>query len=247
MKKLIVFVLVAFSLAFSGNSYAAEIESQPPPSKKSEQPDAPPSLTGKVLQTMNSGGYTYVEIENEGGKLWVAVPGAKVNKGETVTFMPGAVMENFESKTLKRKFDKIIFSAGIQAQGEVSPEAKHTGSKDIVVKTKEKIKVEKASGENAYTVEELYKNKAALDNKTVTVKGKVVKVSSGIMQKNWVHLQDGTGNQKKGNHNLVTTSISENIPAVGDVVTMSGTLYKDKDFGAGYKYDIIVENSTYNK
>jgi hypothetical protein len=234
-------------MVFAGNSYAAAIESQTPPSKKIEQPDAPAVLTGKVVQTMNSGGYTYVEIENEGGKLWVAVPGAKLKKGDNVTFLPGAVMENFESKTLKRKFDKIIFSAGIQSQGEVSPEAKHTGNKDIVAKTKEKIQVEKATGENAYTVEELYKNKATLDNKTVIVKGKVVKVSSGIMQKNWVHLQDGTGDQKKGNHNLVTTSTSENIPVVGDVVTMSGTLYKDKDFGAGYRYDIIVENSTYTK
>ncbi len=247
MKKLIVFVVIACSMALAGTSNAFPTESQPAPAKKAEQPKAPDALTGKVVQTMNSGGYTYVEIENEGGKSWVAVPGAKVKKGDTVTFMPGTVMQNFESKTLKRKFDKIIFSAGIASQGEVAPESKHTGSKDIVVKTTEKIKVEKASGENAYTIEELYKNRSSLDKKTVVVKGKVVKVSSGIMERSWVHLQDGTGDQKKGSHNLVTTSKAEKIPAIGDIVTMTGTLYKDKDFGAGYKYDVIVEEATYSK
>src|ERR1700690_2229945 len=133
--------MITFCLAFIGNSYAASTESQSAPIQNSEQPKAPAALTGKVVQTMNSGGYTYVEIENEGGKLWVAVPGAKVKKGDTVTFRPGALMENFESKTLNRKFDKIIFSAGIESQGIASPEANHTGSKDIVVKTKEKIKI----------------------------------------------------------------------------------------------------------
>jgi hypothetical protein len=32
--------------------------------------------------------------------------------GQNMSFKPGIVMVNFESKTLKRKFDKIIFSEG---------------------------------------------------------------------------------------------------------------------------------------
>lgn len=70
------------------------------------------ALSGKVVETMNSGGYTYVQLDNKGKKTWVAVPQMKVTKGKQMSFQPGAEMTNFESKTLKRKFDKIYFSAG---------------------------------------------------------------------------------------------------------------------------------------
>ena len=72
-----------------------------------------------------------------------------------------------------------------------------------------------------------------------------MKVSSGIMGKNWLHIQDGSGNQKDGNNDLVITS--NDLAAVGDLVTISGTLYKDKDFGSGYKYDVIVEQASIKK
>jgi translation initiation factor 1 (eIF-1/SUI1) len=78
---------------------------------KAEQ--IPGAMTGKVLETMDSGGYTYAQIDNKGKKIWIAIPQAKVTKGKTMTFKPGMEMKNFESKTLKRKFDSIIFSDGI--------------------------------------------------------------------------------------------------------------------------------------
>lgn len=71
------------------------------------------NLTGKVVETMDSGGYTYVQIENNGKKTWVAVPKTKITKGSTVTFMPGSPMPNFTSKSLGRTFDLIIFSGGL--------------------------------------------------------------------------------------------------------------------------------------
>jgi hypothetical protein len=108
--------------------------------------------------------------------------------------------------------------------------------------TSEPIKVEKAKGADAYTVSETYEKAGKLDKKTVSVRGKVVKVSKGIMGKNWVHLQDGSGDAGKGTNNLVVTS--QDAPKVGDVVTAKGTLYKDKDFGAGYLYKVIVEEAT---
>ncbi len=97
-------------------------------------------------------------------------------------------------------------------------------------------------GANAYTVAEIYQKTAALNGKTVIVKGKVVKVSAGIMGMNWIHLQDGTGDPKNGSHNLVATS--DDLPAKGDVVTMKGTITKDKDFGSGYKYSVIMEKGS---
>ena len=71
------------------------------------------ALSGKVVETMDSGGYTYAQIDNKGVKTWVAVPKTKIVKGQNISFAPGMEMQNFESKTLKRKFDKIIFSGGV--------------------------------------------------------------------------------------------------------------------------------------
>lgn len=107
----------------------------------------------------------------------------------------------------------------------------------------EPIKVEKAKGKDAYSVGELYEKSGTLDKKTVSVRGKVVKVSRGIMGKNWVHLQDGSGDAGKGTNNVVVTSQED--PKVGDVVTARGTLYKDKDFGAGYQYAVILEEGKF--
>jgi hypothetical protein len=205
-----------------------------------------PGLSGKVLESMDSGGYTYIQIEAANGKkLWIAVPKMKVTKGQNMSFKPGGLMKNFESKTLKRTFDEIIFSAGPIDKQQTQGETQATGSKGKIVATTENIKVEKASGENAYTVEEVYKNSESLDQKNVVIKAKVVKVSANIMNKNWLHIQDGTGDQSKGTRDLVVTTTD--LPSVGDVVTVSGTLSKDKDFGAGYNYNVLIENATVAK
>jgi len=213
-------------------------------------PTPPPAPTephvGKVLQAINAGGYTYVELRKKSGeKIWLAVTAAEIAVGSQQTFNPGMVMHNFESKTLKRNFDQIIFSElAVPAKaGEKkdisgkSPGSRGTVSPDV------KVKVAKATGKNAYTVAELYKNKAKLNKKKVVIRGKVVKVSSGIMGKNWIHLRDGSGSHAKGDFNLVVTS--KTVPAEGEVVLVNGTFYKDKDFGSGYKYDVIVEDAEF--
>jgi len=225
-----------------GTNDTATIPAPPPPQTPTEP------HTGKVLRTISGGGYTYVELKKKGGeKVWLAVTAAELPIGSQQTFNPGMVMNNFESKTLKRTFDKIIFTELAQtgkataAKKEVS--GKSPGSK-ITVSPDTKVSVKKASGKNAYTIAELYKNKAKLNKKKIVVRGKVVKVSSNIMNKNWVHLRDGSGSHATGDFNLVVTSKS--IPAEGEVVLVNGTLYQNKDFGGGYKYDVIVENAEFS-
>ncbi len=212
---------------------------------------APPAApakphTGKVLQTINSGGYTYVELRKEGDeKIWLAVPAVEIAVGSKQTFNPGMVMTGFESKTLKRVFDQIVFTElAVAAKGKDKKEVsgKSPGSKGTV-SPDTKVKVKKAEGKNAYTIAELYKNKSKLNKKKIVFRGKVVKVSTGIMGKNWIHLRDGSGAQASGDFNMVVTSKS--IPADGVVVLVNGTLYKDKDFGGGYKYPVIIEEAEF--
>ena len=69
---------------------------------------------GKVLQTMDAGSYTYLEVEEKGQKLWIAALKTKLSKGDIVEFPDSKPMEKFESKTLKKTFDKIIFAESIK-------------------------------------------------------------------------------------------------------------------------------------
>lgn len=242
-------VVLAFALAQSGVSAAPKQPAAPAPQphpgakKAADEPAAP---SGKVVETMNAGGYTYVCLEKSGKKTWVAVPETKIAVGKVMTFQPGQEMTNFTSKTLNRTFDRIIFSGGTAtatgpSQGGAVPGGMGGGSKAASSPLDKGVKIEKAAGSNAYTVAEVYAKKAALNRKTAVVKAKVVKVSAGIMGRNWIHLQDGTGDPKKGSHNLVATS--QDLPSVGDVVTVRGTVYNEKDFGSGYKYTVIMEEA----
>ncbi len=227
-----------------------------PQTETKQAPAAAPAekmvpISGKVVQTISSGGYAYALVKQKNDKkIWVAIPEMKVTVGEEVSFEPGMEMTNFQSTTLKRTFDKIIFSSGPTAakkgkDGKVAKkEEKKTtrGSAGAVVAVAdEKVKVKKATGANAYTVAEIFKNKDKLKNKKVTVNGKVVKVSSGIMSRNWIHIQDGSGSHQTGDNDLVITS--DAIPLIGDVVTVKGIMLKDKDFGSGYKYNVMVEKA----
>ncbi len=92
------------------------------------------------------------------------------------------------------------------------------------------------------SVENLYKEKAALNGKLVKLQGKVVKVNNQIMQRNFLHLQDGTGSPEDGSNDITVTS--QDTANVGDRVTVTGTLILDLDFGAGYSYPILVEKAT---
>lgn len=196
---------------------------------------------GKVLQTMTSGGYTYVQIQKDGGEqLWAAMPVMKLTVGQTISFKVGTVMTGFQSKSLNRTFDSIIFTDGPKT----AKDGKKTspGSTGAHAAPTGKIKVEKASGPDGHTVAELFTKKDALAGKKVTVQGKVVKVSTGIMSTNWIHVQDGTGSKAKKTNNLVVTSST--VPNVGDTVIVRGKLIKNKDFGSGYRYDVFIEKAS---
>jgi hypothetical protein len=219
-------------------------------------PTASPSMSGKVVETMAVSSYTYLCLENNGVKTWFAVPLTKVALGQELAVRPGFEMVNFKSRELNRTFDEIIFSDGLvvkqDAAGDELMKRAHGGKpvEELMGKTPgfaaaapvtDNIKVDKATGSNAFTVAELFEKKNLLDKQKVVVKAKVVKVSKGVMGKNWVHLQDGTGDASHHSNELVATT--QDDPAVGDVVTAYGTVYKDKDFGAGYKYDLIMEDA----
>jgi hypothetical protein len=246
-------MMIAAGAAYASPEKPATAPAAKKPSVKAEKEDPTAGLSGKVVETMDAGGYTYVCLEKNGKKTWVAVSQTKVAVGSKMAFQPGSEMTNFTSKSLGRTFDSIIFSGGAIASGTApaghpaagaTPQGA-TGSKAQTAAMDKSVKVEKAAGPNAYTVAEVYAKRSALNKKKVAVKGKVAKVSQGIMGKNWIHIQDGSGDQQKGTHNLVATT--QDLAAVGDIVTITGTFAKDRDFGAGYLYKAIVEDAKVQK
>jgi len=157
-------------------------------------------------------------------------------------------MENFHSKTLDRTFDTVYFVPGITVAGadqpagripQGSPDASrsHITPPSTASSGVDFSDLKKAEG--GRTVAEIYADKSNLSGKNVTVRGKVVKFTPEIMGKNWLHLQDGTGDQ--GTHDLTITT--NGTAKVGDTVMASGVVAVDKDFGAGYRYAVIIEDA----
>jgi hypothetical protein len=198
---------------------------------------------GKVVETATAGDYTYIKLEKDKQSAWVATPVMKVQVGEELAFTGCTPMMDFESKALKRTFNVIMFCGAPMSQAAAEILSKSsTGSNVQVPELKEKIALDGVKGENVHTVADCYAQSAELDKKSVTVKGKVMKVSTGIMRSNWLHLQDGTGTASQKNNDLVVTT--QEVPKVGETVVVTGTLAKNKDFGSGYKYKVIVEQAT---
>lgn len=238
-----------------------------PPSQKTEK-----VITGTITETMNSGGYTYMLVELSSGQSnWVAIPESAVEKGSTVDFYEGMVMEKFPSHTLDRTFETIIFSPGLANNKKESPHAAPTQPEDsfaaaveaeknadnstlpvaiggqesggslAAIVPFEKLDIEKVSANNGYTIEEIFSKAKILDGQQVSVRGKVLKFSPMIMGRNWIHIQDGTGNAMKNEHDLVITT--QDSVEEGAIIVVDGVLAADKDFGAGYHYPVIIEDA----
>lgn len=195
-------------------------------------------IRGIVVETMNSAGYTYIQLDRQGEKEWFAVPESLVRVGDEIQLQPGMQMGEYTSKTLGRTFDKIVFSGGV------------SGVLKRVVTTADDIDegsvamtIPKAEGPNSYTVAEIFEKKDALNGKKVVVRGKVVKTShfEGMQ---WLRIVDGSGSPKRGNHKLVVIT-TEDV-AKDDVVTVSGTVLTGKAFGA-LTYEVVVEDAQIKK
>ncbi len=206
--------------------------------------------TGTVLEVLDANPYTYLSIKTDNGTIWVAVPKVDIDVGAKVSFVENMRVVDFESKTLKRKFDTVIFVNAIKSDSPIkksssqNPHANLDNNSSKKIATKTVIPAITATVDGGLRVEEVYAKKADLKDKKVKVIGKVVKVSPAIMGKNWIHIQDGTGDGE--NSDLIFTSVTE-LPTVGDEVIAEGKLITDKDFGYGYFYEVIVEDSTFSK
>jgi len=240
-------ILIALLTTITG--YGAQATATPPDSTPATATHAdagtPPAnpnvMNGEIVETMNSGGYTYVLLDTDAGKIWAAATETDVKVGQRVSVPAGQVMTDFSSKTLNRTFDKIYFVSGIYPEGALNTAADQdhgmAGSSRTVVTDAHVEGVPKATG--GYTVEEIMTRSSALSGQNVKVRGRVVKFTAGIMGTNWMHIQDGTPGD--------LTVTTDTLVTKGDQVMVEGILSVNKDFGAGYLYPAIIEKATVTK
>jgi len=199
------------------------------------------SVTGTVLEVKDVASYTYLRLKTKKGETWAAVGKTSVKKGAEVTVVDAMVMTNFESKTLNKKFDRIIF--GVLGATRPDLAAMHSG----MAKPEDMgdVHVPKASGPNARTVAEIVTKRSELKGKTVVVRGKVVKYTQQVLGKNWIHLRDGSGSATDRTNDVVVTTKDQ--AKIGEVVVAKGVVQTDKNLGAGYTYKVLVEEASLQK
>ena len=197
-------------------------------------------VTAKVKTVEQVANYTYLEVKAKGPAYWIALPTTEIAVGSIISYSGGMLMENFESKELNRTFDKLLFLESLagdsprdMGMGMMSESTQ--GSKVNVEKLKTNVAVEGST-----SLAEIFSDPGKYEGKTIVVSGEVAKYNPAIMERNWIHVQDGT--EYEGKFDLTVTS-SEAFE-VGQVVTIQGTIALNRDFGYGYSYEVLLENAT---
>jgi len=193
------------------------------------------SRSGIVVDKIDAGTYSYLQLKENTNLYWVAVPAMEIENGENIYFSQYMEMKDFKSETLNRTFASVLFvNDASKSMNKMNMKNPHSEVQSL---DKQTISVDPLK--DGKTIADIYKNKQSLNGKTVNVKGKVVKFNRGIMNRNWVHIQDGTDNN--GDFDLLITS--DETVKVGDIIVAKGKLVIDKDFGAGYFYPVLVEEA----
>ena len=207
---------------------------------------------GIVQDVLHVREYSYILVLEDGQEKWLAAPITNVEKGGTYFYSKTMEMKNFESKELNKTFETIYFIEKISTTEDdaklpltanphplpmVPDQETITTEAAKPVIDKKDVNIE--ASENSISIAELFKNRETYNNKVVRLRGEVTKYNPAIMNVNWLHMQDGT--EYNGEFDLTVTTAA--TVQVGDVVTVEGKVTLNKDFGAGYTYDIIIENA----
>jgi hypothetical protein len=203
-------------------------------------PSGDGAVTVKVKAVEQVQNYTYLLVKGKGPEYWIAVSSTEIEVGEKITYQGGMLMEDFYSKELDRTFDQVLFLDGFgDSQQAPSMDQAHGGTQGSKVST-EKLATSIEHEEGTVSIEELYRDPAAYEGRTIRVKGEVAKFNPEIMERNWIHIQDGS--EFEGKYDLTVTS--EEQVEVGQVITLEGILALNRDFGYGYSYELLLEKAS---
>ena len=201
-------------------------------------------IANKVLPTSK---YVYVNVTEGRKQFWIATGKVDVIVGNTYFYRDGLLKTDFESKDYKRIFDTIYLVSSIvpKDHGEHSGGLKADFMEEEPIKRTESVSKKETipmhtediiTHKGSIKIAELVSNLSKYEGKTIQISGKVVKVNPNIMNRNWLHLQDGS----KNDYDLVATS-NTFVPE-GKSISIRAKVSIDRNFGAGYRYDLILED-----
>jgi len=189
------------------------------------------ALTGAVIETMDAGSYTYVQVDLGEEKIWVAGPITTVKVGDILPVNKRMPMNDFHSKTLNRDFDEIYF---VSSFDEGLTKREHQPHNNIPQMQPVMADIKKA--QDGKNIKEIYSQMNELSGKTVRIRGVVSKYTPDVLGKDWIHLRDNSSSSD------LTVTTKDKVK-MGDVVLAEGTLKLNSDFGYGYIYKVIMEEA----
>jgi hypothetical protein len=202
------------------------------------------SGSGTVAETIYVESYVYVRLEED--DIWLAAAPIAVAVGDRVEYRAGSQMVQFHSTSLERTFDSILFVGSLEvasraADNHAALGDPHAAQKNVTVSAPKPGEI--APLEAGTTIGEIQIRPVELADQQVSLRARVVKVSEDILGKNWITLQDGTGDEP--NNKLIATSAE--IAHIGDLVTVSGVLRTDVALGSGYTYKVLLEEAVFSQ
>ena len=195
-----------------------------------------------VNEVLPAAKYVYLNV-NEGDKqFWVATGKKEIKVGETYYYKRGLLKTNFESKEHNRVFETVYLVTNLVAERHgnnadnlniSSSNSNKTKSTNANIPTNTENVVQQ---KGSIKIAELLRDPKKYEGKTVQLTGVCTKVNAEIMDRNWIHIKDGS----QDDYDLVITS--DTFVPEGNTFTMKAVVTLNKDFGAGYVYDLVLEN-----
>ena len=184
-------------------------------------------------EILNTERYTYINVTEGTRTFWIATAKMQAEKGKNYMYRGGLMKVNFESQEFKRSFDTIYLVSQV-IDGSQHPTGNMSGSVPVSQEAKPVSNVPMPDVKDAVKLSDIFKNREKFKGQVITVVGEVTKVNNGIMDRNWVHIKDGS-------KDVDLTITTKAVVAIGDKVAFKGKITLKKDFGAGYIYDLLME------
>lgn len=92
---------------------------------QAKAPVTPRENRGTVESVELAAGYSYLQVDVQGDKFWMATSVSSFKPGERIVWKDHAVMTNFTSKALGRSFDQILFVDRIVAESALQDSQHH--------------------------------------------------------------------------------------------------------------------------
>ncbi len=201
----------------------------------------------KVINIQHASRYTYLEADEKGQKVCIAIPlNKEIKKNQTYYFRGGILMANSEKLNFSQAYDAVRIVSVLSSTSDLSNTTNNMTDASVPGEAGVKINSVKLVPMAGVTkLSDVLSSPEKFDGKTVLVQGFVVKYNRMILNKNWIHIQDNTMD-KKGNKNDLTITTMDEVQ-IGDPVAFEGKISLNKDFGAGYKYEVILEEAKLKK